>query len=51
MALERSSVGWNMERTRGSRTVAPCLFALVLVALVKSVPTDPGKKRILCIHI
>ena len=31
-----------MRRTRVLRTVAACLFALVLVALVKSVPTDPG---------
>ena len=36
-----------MERTRGSRTVAPFLFALVLLALVKGVLTDPGKKRIM----
>ena len=50
MALERSSVGWNM-RTRGSRTVALCLLALVLVAQVKSVLIDPGKNRMLCTHI
>ena len=35
-----------MESARSSRIVASCLFALVLVALVKCVLTDPGKKMI-----
>ena len=34
-----------MERTRGSRTVALCLFALVLVVWIKTVPANPGEKE------
>ena len=38
-----ATIGWNMERTRGSTALASCLFVLVLVA--SDVPPGLGKSQ------